>query len=95
VKHSPLTRSLKRKGSPSWKALKLTFPLDCQKLASSDDNDERQDNQSLSCRFSPYYEVASFSSSDTGTGSPWSGAIVFTSSFKRWIFRYKLTLFAW
>jgi len=46
-------------------------------------------------RFAANYDVASFSSSDTGTGSPWSGAIVFTSSFKRWMFRYKFTLFAW
>ena len=45
--------------------------------------------------FAVNYDVATFSSSDTGTGSPWSGAIVITSSFKRWIFRYKLTLFTW
>ncbi len=45
--------------------------------------------------FRANYDVATFSSSDNGTGSPWSGAIVFTSSFKRRIFRYRLTLFAW
>lgn len=45
--------------------------------------------------FAADYDVATFWSSDNGTGSPWIGAIVLTSSFKCWMFRYKLTLFAW
>ena len=41
-----------------------------------------------------YDVVAAFWSSDSETGSPCSGAIVFTSSFNCWMLRYKLTLFA-
>ena len=42
----------------------------------------------------PYDVVAAFWSSDSETGSPCSGAIVFTSSFNCWMLRYKLTLLA-
>jgi len=42
----------------------------------------------------PDYDAVAFWSSDSETGSPWSGAIVFTSSFNCWMLRYKLTLFA-
>jgi hypothetical protein len=41
-----------------------------------------------------YDVVVAFWSSDSETGSPCSGAIVFTSSFNCWMLRYKLTLFA-